>query len=223
METGVEHANPTHGRISIPTAYPDLIRKLSKILRAGPKNWIACQIGLETGSDDVIKKHMSTKALPLQVGPDGTWAEIVTRGVVNLNENYWRPAFTVQIGQEGETAEDNWATVGLINDLSDADFEFTVTPVVNVPLGLLKTRGSFYPVLDMLDEAQASVIYACFRHMQREANKHITSTSRFSPFVRALMAQVAMGGFTGIMEWLEYRFRRKGFEMDRARRYTLNA
>jgi radical SAM superfamily enzyme YgiQ (UPF0313 family) len=48
METGVEYANPTHGRISIPAAYPDLIRALSKILRAGPDNWIAMQVGLET-------------------------------------------------------------------------------------------------------------------------------------------------------------------------------
>lgn len=34
MNTGVDRANPSHGRISIPAAYPELIRKLSVILRA---------------------------------------------------------------------------------------------------------------------------------------------------------------------------------------------
>jgi radical SAM superfamily enzyme YgiQ (UPF0313 family) len=221
METGVEHANPTHGRISIPAAYPDLISTLSTILRAGPGNWIAVQIGLETGSDELIKKHMPIKTLPLHVGPDGSWAEIVTEGVMNLNENYWRPAFTVQIGQEGETAEDNWMTVGLINDLSRAEFEFTITPVVNVPLGLLKTRGKFYPILDSLDEAQASVIYACFRHMQKEAFKHTASTTKLPPLVRAAMAQVVMGGFAGVTGMVEWMFRRKGFSMEKAKKHSL--
>jgi radical SAM superfamily enzyme YgiQ (UPF0313 family) len=146
METGVARANPTHGRISIPAGYPELIEKLSRILRAGPENWIGIQIGLETGSDKLARRHMPNKTLPLHIGADGTWAEIVTEGVVNLNRNYWRPAFTVQIGQEEETPEDNWMTVGLINDMSNANLEFTVTPLINVPLGLLKTRGGFYPV-----------------------------------------------------------------------------
>ncbi len=141
METGAARANPTHGRISIPAGYPELIEKLSWTLRAGPENWIGIKMGLETGRDELAKRQMPKKTLPLHIGLDV--AEIVTEGVVNLNRNYWRPAFAVQIGQEEETPEGNWMPVWLINDMSNANLEFTVTSLVNVPLGLLKTGGGF--------------------------------------------------------------------------------
>jgi radical SAM superfamily enzyme YgiQ (UPF0313 family) len=221
MDTGVAHANPTHGRISIPAAYPELIEKLSRILRTGPDNWIGIQIGLETGSDELARKHMPNKTLPLHIGADGTWSDIVTEGVKNLNRYYWRPAFTVQIGQEFETPEDNWKTVGLINCMSNAGLEFTVTPLVNVPLGLLKSRGGFYPVYDKLDEAQASVIYVCFRHMQKMVFRNIASTARGNPLTRIAIMEIMTGGITAILTAIEHMFNLKGFHMNKAKTYTL--
>jgi radical SAM superfamily enzyme YgiQ (UPF0313 family) len=221
METGLATANPTHGRISIPAAYPELIEELSEVLRAGPENWVGVQTGLETGSDELARRHMPNKTLPLRVGPDGSWAEIVTEGVVNLNRNYWRPAFTVQIGQEEETPEDNWITVGLINDLSNANLEFTVTPLVNVPLGLLKSRGGFYPVYDQLDEAQASVIYACFRHLRKMVFRNAASIASGDPVARFVVTQVMTGGISAILAALEHMFKMKGFSMGRAKKQTL--
>lgn len=222
MSTGVRHANPTHGRISIPAAYPDMIERLSELLRASPTNWIGIQIGLETGSDDLARKHMPNKTLPLHFGSDGSWGEIVTEGLANLNKNYWRPAFTVQIGQADETPDDNWMTVGLINDLSEANFEFTVTPLVNVPLGLLKTKGGFYPVYDRLDEAQAAVIYACFRHMRKILFRNIGSTTRtYNPLTRFATVQLMTLGMTTILRALEHMFNLKGFSMKKAKSYSL--
>jgi radical SAM superfamily enzyme YgiQ (UPF0313 family) len=221
METGVKRANPTHGRISIPAGFPELIERLSAILHAGPENWIGIQMGLETGSDELAKKHMPNKTLPLHIGADGTWAEIVTEGLVNLNRNYWRPAFTVQIGQEHETPEDNWMTVGLINDMSNANLEFTVTPLVNVPLGLLKTRGGFYPVYDQLDEAQASVIFACFRHLQKIVFRNVASTTQGNPLTRFAIMHIMTGGITAILTALEHMFNAKSFSMERAKKHTL--
>jgi radical SAM superfamily enzyme YgiQ (UPF0313 family) len=221
METGVEKANPTHGRISIPAVFPELIERLSGVLHAGPENWIGIQMGLETGSDELAKKHMPNKALPLHIGADGTWAEIITEGVVNLNRNYWRPAFTVQIGQEQETPEDSWMTVGLINDMSKANLEFTVTPLVNVPLGLLKTRGGFYPVYDQIDEAQASVIFACFRHLQKIAFRNVASTTQGNPLTRFAITHIMTGGITAILTALKHMFKAKGFSMERAKKQSL--
>ena len=221
MGAGVARANPTHARISVPAAYAGLIGRLSTILRAGPDNWIGVQVGLETGSDELAKKHIPNKILPLRIGSDGSWSEIVTEGLVNLNRNYWRPAFTVQIGQEAESSEDNWDTVGLINDLSNAGLEFTLTPLLNVPLGLLKTRREFYPVYDRLDEAQASVIYACFRHLQRMVHRNAGSVARGSAVTRLALTQIMTRGATVVLNALERMFRKKGFKMEKAKRYSL--
>ena len=54
---GVRHTNPTHGRISIPLGYPELIKKLSEIMTAGPENWIGLQVGVETGSDRLANPY----------------------------------------------------------------------------------------------------------------------------------------------------------------------
>ena len=83
---GVAHMNPTHGRISIPAAYPEMLKRLSEIMKAGPENWIGLQVGVETGSDRLAKIHMPNKTLPLKIGPDGSWPEIVWRGTYVMNK-----------------------------------------------------------------------------------------------------------------------------------------
>src|SRR5208337_1224873 len=62
---------------------------------------------LETGSERLAAIHMPNKTLPLRIGPHGEWQEIVLKGLVNLNRAYWRPAFTIQVGQTDETPEDS--------------------------------------------------------------------------------------------------------------------
>ncbi len=114
-------------------------------MKAGPTNWIGLQVGVETGSDRLAKIHMPNKTLPLKIGPDGTWPDIVWQGTYVMNKYYWRPAFTVQVGQDSETDEDNWETVALINKMSNSEvdgkpFEFTIIPMQNVPLGLIKNQ-----------------------------------------------------------------------------------
>jgi radical SAM superfamily enzyme YgiQ (UPF0313 family) len=196
----IGHTNPTHGRISIPAAYPDLIRKLAQIMRAGPDNWIGLQVGIETGSDRLAAKHMPNKTLPLRVGPDGSWADIVWQGTYVMNKCYWRPAFTVQVGQVGETPEDNWDTVALINRMSNSTldngvpFEFTVTPMQSVPLGLLKS-SDFASV--KLDVSQLAVYYASYRHLAKVAIRNASHASSEQNFTARHVtgALIALGGW----------------------------
>jgi hypothetical protein len=46
-------------------------------MKTGPRNWVGIQTGIETGSDELAKKHMPNKTLPLKIGPDGSWLDIV--------------------------------------------------------------------------------------------------------------------------------------------------
>ena len=183
---GVKRINPTHGRISIPAGYPEMMERLSKIMKAGPHNWIGLQVGLETGSDALALKHMPAKTLPLRIGSDGTYQEIVWRGVYAMNKAFWRPAFTVQVGQAAETDEDNWETVALINRLSNSvyengkPFEFTVTPLLNVPLGKIKSKE-----LDArLSNSMLAVYVASYRHLAKMARRTAFKDSSGNPAVR---------------------------------------
>jgi len=223
---GVTNSNPTHGRISIPAAYPDLMRKLSRIIRAGPDNWIGVQMGIETGSDRLASEHMPNKTLPLKVGPDGSWGEIVWRGTYVMNRYYWRPAFTVQVGQPGETPEDNWETVSLINRMSEstldngAPFEFTVIPMQNVPLGLLKNRD--FKSLK-LDQAQLAVYYASYRHLAKVALRDARRASSESN----VATRYVTGGMIALGGWAMFRLvkslcRKGGLDLEKAARYGLD-
>ncbi len=208
---GINQTNPTHGRISIPAGYPEMMEKLSGIISSGPHHWIGVQTGLETGSEELARKHMPAKTLPLKIGADGSWQEIVWKGVQIETRYYWRPAFTVQVGQEGETDEDNMDTVALINRLSNSyvdgrPFEFTVTPMLNVPLGRIKARALNR---NMLSTSMLAVYYASYRHLTKMANRNAGMESKGNPATKmAITGTVTLGGYA-MLKFVE-RIAKKG-------------
>ena len=222
---GLSHTNPTHGRISIPAGYPEVVRKISSRVGAGPDKWIGVQVGLETGSERLARIHMPNKTLPLKIGPDGSWQSIVAEGVRKMNVAYWRPAFTVQVGQMDEMAEDNWETVAMVNRLSNMEVdggrpsEFTATPMQNVPLGMIRSR-SFGA--EMLDESELAVYYACYRHLAKMIRRDAVADSKGNPVRKAAMTAVLnLGGF-GLLHYIESMCRKRGLDLEKVKRYGLN-
>lgn len=220
---GIKTSNPTHGRISIPAGYPEMMEKLSKILKAGPDNWIGIQTGVETGSDELARKHMPNKTLPLRIGPDGSWQDIVWEGVYVETKNYWRPAFTIQVGQEEETPEDNWQTIEMINRLSNSysdgrPFEFTVTPLVNVPLGRIKSRNLN---TDLLTKDMYAVYYASYRHLAKMARRDGFRDTHGNVFARVGTGSIISGGGYLMMKFIEKRARKAGVDIEKVKRYGI--
>ncbi|MGC8562027.1 MAG: B12-binding domain-containing radical SAM protein [Thermoplasmata archaeon] len=224
MDTpGVTGTNPTHGRISIPSGYPEMMEKLSNVMKAGPKNWIGIQTGLETGSESLAKKHMPNKTMPLKIGVDGSWEEIVWQGVYNETKYYWRSAFTLQVGQPGETEEDLWDTVAMVNRLSNSfiddgrPFEFTVTPLKNVPMGRITSKR-----LDssLLNEAELAVYYASYRHLAKMAARR-RSEGTGNLLVKAGTSMIISFGGVLMLKVVEDIARKKGVDISKVKRYGL--
>ena len=214
---GVRRTNPTHGRISIPAAYPDLIARLSAIIRAGPTNFIGIQVGLETGSERLARIHMPNKMLPLKIGVDAEWDQIVWQGTYNFNRYYWRPAFTVQVGQPCETPEDNWDTVEMTNWMSNSEvegrpFEFSITPVQNVPLGLLKNKqfSQLKP-----DESQMAVYYACYKHLAKVAARNVEMRNGTNRLLQIGTASIVAFGGWMMYEYVKRICRKSGLDTDK--------
>lgn len=223
---GIGHTNPTHGRVSIPAAYPGLMKKLASVMRSGPDNWIGLQVGVETGSDRLAEVHMPNKTLPLRVGPDGSWADIVWRGTYVMNTYYWRPAFTVQVGQADETPEDNWDTVALINRMSNSTlpngspFEFTITPMQHVPLGLLKSRN--FSSLK-LNTSQLAVYYVSYKHLAKVAARNAPKASSEA----GVPSRYLTGAMIGVGGWAMFRLvksvcKKGGLDLDKADRFGVS-
>jgi radical SAM superfamily enzyme YgiQ (UPF0313 family) len=220
---GLASANPTHGRISIPAAYPELPRAISGIVRAGPDHWVGVQMGLETGSERLAAIHMPNKTLPLKIGPDGEWQEIVLKGLVNLNRAYWRPAFTIQVGQMDETPEDNWETVRLVNRMGALNVggrpaEFTITPMQNISLGTIKSRGINQV---MLDASQLAVYYACYLQLMRTTARNALKDSSGNPLKRAILATALSLGSWRLLGLIENMCKRRGVDLEKVKRHGL--
>jgi radical SAM superfamily enzyme YgiQ (UPF0313 family) len=203
MSTGVEHTNPTHGTLAGAIADEKLLPKLSKIMRAGPGNFIGVQCGFETGSRRLIEKYADRKLAPYK--PE-EWHWLVKEAVKTLNENYWVPAFTLIMGLDNdETPEDSWETIQLISELEreQPDAMFTATPLTFVPIGLLE-KSEFFNIGNEMDPAQLGVMYKTWQHnFKYGIQKFMVKTARNGSVMKSMFNLIArsLGGVPlGAME-----------------------
>src|SRR2546426_600387 len=152
-QPGVSHCYPTHGTVSAAVTNPGLIRDISDIVRAGPRKWVGIQSGIETGSPALSRAVLHRKAAPFSAEE---WPDLVVQGTQILNRNYWYPAFTIILGLPGETPEDAWMTVDLLDRMEQIpDSHFITAPLTFVPIGVLRGE-EFYNLDEMIGESRGN-------------------------------------------------------------------
>ncbi|MCJ7572368.1 MAG: B12-binding domain-containing radical SAM protein [Candidatus Thermoplasmatota archaeon] len=163
---GVEYILLSHGSFA-PVLYDKkLLEELTPILiektRWNPKTnqtykkpFISVEMGIESGSANLMKKHMKGKALPYSVDK---WPELVIQAVGTLNDHDWWPLCTIMTGQPDETEEDVIATINLIDDLRAHNAKMFYTPVLFIPLKEAVLSNSRRASLNNLSELQWEII-----------------------------------------------------------------
>jgi Fe-S oxidoreductase len=220
---GIKHMNPTHGTVSAAAADPEMIRDLSKILRAGPRNWIGVQGGLESGSSRIFLNYMPLKGKPFDAEE---WNDIIFEGTAVYNENYWFPAYTLIVGLPGETEEDALDTARLIDRLErelpkkvGPKAHFTVTPLSFVPIGLLRERD-FYSIDEQINQGSFTVIYRAWRHTILELITASRDVFNTNPLFKAFMQALCFIGADIILRSIEKWGKSLGFDVEKAKRLT---
>jgi radical SAM superfamily enzyme YgiQ (UPF0313 family) len=131
----------SHLALSSALAEPRLIEELGQLNREISKNrYIYGQTGIETGSSDLVSKHMRGKAKPFQ--PEN-WSEVVRESFKLLQDNKWVVCGTLVMGMPGEKQADVEKTLDLIRDLRE--YKCLIIPLFFVPLGDLKASEFFRP------------------------------------------------------------------------------
>src|SRR5438445_339523 len=191
-QPGVSHCYPTHGTVSAAVTNPGLIRDISEIVRAGPNKWVGIQSGIETGSPALSRAVLHRKAAPFTAEE---WPDLVVEGTQILNRNYWYPAFTIILGLPGETPEDAWMTVDLLDRMEQIpNSHFITAPLTFVPIGVLRGE-EFYNIDEMIDESRFNVAYRAWRHVLLEIDQDLWQLTRLPAATRALaVATGRMGG-----------------------------
>ena len=148
----------SHIALSSALAEPALIEDMSWLTGAkdGRKHMYA-QTGIETGSPELVSRHMKGKAKPFE--PE-KWPEVVVESFKLLSDNNWVLCGTLVMGMPGEKAQDVWKTIELIRDLRA--HKSLIVPLFFVPLGDLKEDAFFGP--DSMLPEHWTLLGECIEH-----------------------------------------------------------
>lgn len=167
---GVEHILLSHASFAPILHDPRMLEELTPILlektfwtreQGYRQDFVTVEVGIETGSARLMKKHMRGKALPFSVD---NWPELVCQGVGLMNDHDWWPLCTIMTGQPDETEEDVNATLDLIDDLRAQNAKMFYTPVLFIPLEDALLRNARRTSLENLSELQWMVIAKSWRN-----------------------------------------------------------
>jgi radical SAM superfamily enzyme YgiQ (UPF0313 family) len=184
---GVKGVGISHLALASVASAPDLIEEISNILNLNEKHWLSGQTGIETGSPELIKRHMLGKCKPFK--PE-EWPVIVHRAFEILTENNWVPCATLMFGLPGETENDVELTLNLVRQLRP--FKSLIVPLFLVTAGRLKGEaGSF--TIEKMTPKYGELFVECWKHNLEWAPILIKEWARMSiknPFLRGSLLLV---------------------------------
>jgi radical SAM superfamily enzyme YgiQ (UPF0313 family) len=153
-----ENVGVSHIALSSALAEPAVVDEVSMItgVADGRKHMYA-QTGIETGSPELVSKHMKGKAKPFE---PAKWPEVVRESFKLLADNNWVPCGTLVMGMPGERAEDVAMTLDLVRDLRQ--HKSLIVPLFFVPLGELKDDEFFKP--DAMLPEHWMLLAECIEH-----------------------------------------------------------
>ena len=136
-----ENIGISHLALSSALAAPRLVEEISEVVGAASgRRHMYCQTGIETGSAELVTKHMKGKAKPYS--PE-RWPEVVRESFKLLSDYNWIPCGTLVMGMPGERSEDVSRTIELVGDLRQ--YKCLIVPLFFVPLGNLREDEFFRP------------------------------------------------------------------------------
>ncbi|OGS41907.1 MAG: hypothetical protein A3K67_03370 [Euryarchaeota archaeon RBG_16_62_10] len=148
----------SHFALSSALSEPMLVDEISRMTGASEgRRHLYGQTGIETGSPELVSRHMKGKAKPF--GPL-EWPEVVRESFKLLSDNNWIPCGTLVMGLPGEKAEDVSRTIDLVRDLRA--HKSLLVPLFFVPLGELRADQFFRPSA-MLPE-HWTLLAECIEH-----------------------------------------------------------
>lgn len=146
----------SHCSLAAVAAKPKLFSKVAEMIRQ-KQTWWGVEIGIETGSPELVRKVMPAKAHPFK--PD-EWPEVVKTGMGLMHDNKLVPAATLIVGTPEETEEDTIKTIELVEDLHGS--RSLIVPLFFVPMGRLKDERWFKDT--HMTELQRELLVKCMEH-----------------------------------------------------------
>ena len=128
---GVKWVSASHASLSSAVSSPETVRNISRVLELGTAKHPtkAFQVGIETGSPKLIRRHMKGKVYPFK--PE-EWPTVVHDGFKLFHENHIVCCSTIIMGLPGEEQEDVRQTIDLVKSLRP--YQSIVVPLLFTPM-----------------------------------------------------------------------------------------
>ena len=127
----------SHCSLAAVAAKPKLFSQVAEVVRQ-KQRWWGVEIGLETGSTELVEKIMPAKAHPFKAHE---WSEVVQTGMGLMHDNMLVPACTLIVGTPEETENDLLKTIEMVDDVKGC--RSLIVPLFFVPMGRLKDENWF--------------------------------------------------------------------------------
>ncbi|MEA2090417.1 MAG: radical SAM protein [Thermoproteota archaeon] len=147
----------SHCSLAAASVNPKLLSEIAEIIVDDKQRWWGVEIGIETGSPELMKKAMPAKTHPFK--PE-QWPEVVRTGMGIMHDNMLVPACTLIVGLPEETENDVAKTIELIDDLKD--FRSLIVPLFFVPMGRLKKEHWFKK--EEMNKLHKDLLIQCVKH-----------------------------------------------------------
>jgi radical SAM superfamily enzyme YgiQ (UPF0313 family) len=146
----------SHCSLAAVAAKPKLFAQVAEIIRQ-KQRWWGVEIGMETGSPELVTKMMPAKALPFK--PE-EWPQVVQTSMELMHDNMLVPACTLIVGSPEETEDDIVKTMELIDDVKGC--RSMIVPLFFVPMGRLKDEDWFKET--RMTKMHEELLVKCLEH-----------------------------------------------------------
>jgi radical SAM superfamily enzyme YgiQ (UPF0313 family) len=168
---GIRNVSFLHFSFASIVANPDILPKITNLLKKRGCTSFEVQIGIESGSPHLIERYMPGKALPFS---PYEWPNIVKEAAHILKENGWFCYATLIIGLPGESSEDIRYTAKLVRELKG--HPIVIIPLLFTPLTPLGEPK--HPSYKRIIKKNALLFHEVLKH-----NQLASQYRNFSPFI----------------------------------------
>jgi radical SAM superfamily enzyme YgiQ (UPF0313 family) len=185
----------SHTSIAAISTCPEAVEKANDLfMQNTPKGWFGVEIGIETGSPELIMRSMPAKVKPFKAEE---WPGLVENSLGILQDNSIVPACTLITGLPEEREEDVVKTLELLDDIKK--YRALIVPLFFVPLGRLKDKDWF--TAEETNDLQRELLKKCLVngiHWAKELARGYNKGHIYSPIVNgSLLAFINLLEFIG--------------------------
>ncbi len=158
---GVKWVTASHASLSSAYSSPETVEQISRVLELGTEKHPtkAFQVGIETGSPKLIKKHMRGKVYPFR--PE-QWPEVVQGAFRLFHENHIVCCSTLILGLPGEDQDDVQITIDLVRSLKP--YQSIIVPLLFTPMETTRLEYARPFLKKDLTPKHYELLTACWDH-----------------------------------------------------------